>query len=492
MSNLIKKIILLFFLITIFLTICISTFKESFKSVSSIESSRIITYEKNFSIYIDNMRGTYSHIDNAYYFSHNDSDVHINSINIKSNKNYKYKIIDKKIKKYENGQILIYNDKEYQIINIKFTNIPIISIYDNNHIDLSIENVNKKKIKNDSLIFISSNIDKDINGKGYVFSLEYHERGNTTKKFPKKSYKLNIDSDKYILGIPYGENYVLDPLYMDSSKVRNKLTSDLWNLSNNNQIYDNDLYTQFVEVYINDNYMGLYLLKNSVSKRCFSIDKSGYLLKAYNKFKPNDYSVNEEHILNFVFKYSNDKNKTYKNFADKIQYVYNNNQNYESMNKTFYMDNYLNYILMVIFTFGIDNIDKNYYLSLNGSSDKLLITPWDLDLTFGNSWGKNEFNGEIFNPGSYNDTKILNRIIKNIDEPTLELLKKRYQELRKDVYNIETIDKFLNQYKNELNKDIIKRDTDRWYFYDLNEKTEQISNWSKSRFYFLDQYFDKL
>ena len=157
-----------------------------------------------------------------------------------------------------------------------------------------------------------------------------------------------------------------------------------------------------------------------------------------------------------------------------------------------YIDGLKNCKLIIRGGVGIDNIDKNYYLSLNDSSDKLLITPWDLDLTFGNSWGKNEFNGEIFNPGSYNDTKILNRIIENIDEPTLELLKKRYQELRKYVYNIETIDKFLNQYKNELNKDIIKRDTDRWYFYDLNEKTEQISNWSKSRFYFLDQYFDKL
>ena len=55
-------------------------------------------------------------------------------------------------------------------------------------------------------------------------------------------------------------------------------------------------------------------------------------------------------------------------------------------NKNYHIENYVNYNVLVSFIMGVDNITKNNYISMKNANDKMLITPWDMDLTFGNNW----------------------------------------------------------------------------------------------------------
>ena len=55
------------------------------------------------------------------------------------------------------------------------------------------------------------------------------------------------------------------------------------------------------------------------------------------------------------------------------------------------MDNYVNYKLLITLIMGVDNVSKNYYISMKQANDKFLITPWDMDLSYGNNWDTNSF-----------------------------------------------------------------------------------------------------
>ena len=62
------------------------------------------------------------------------------------------------------------------------------------------------------------------------------ERGRTSLSFLKKSYKVELNNSYSLLGMGKDDDWILDALYTDSSKVRNKLSYDLWNLINDNQV----------------------------------------------------------------------------------------------------------------------------------------------------------------------------------------------------------------------------------------------------------------
>ena len=65
------------------------------------------------------------------------------------------------------------------------------------------------------------------------------------------------------------EDWILDSLYADSSKIRNKLSFDLWNQMNSYapNKYDNDLEMDYVDVYINNEYHGMYMLKEFFDRK---------------------------------------------------------------------------------------------------------------------------------------------------------------------------------------------------------------------------------
>lgn len=498
-----KKTKIFVFVISIFILLFLVLNSLS-PDVDKITEKRNLSYDLVDSIFINKMQVVFDKEKNICYISNSDfiknSKININSLNsnVKSyvfNDNGSYKII-------------VYSSSLYQIVDVVITNAPILSIYDLNlpyRKDLQIFNSNSIKELDDEsmdLRIVGVQFFNNSLSSRLFFSdtASMSVRGSSSLMYGKIAYKLKFN-DKINFFNEYKEDtWVLDALYTDKSKIRNKLSSDIWNLVNDNQEINNDLYGDFIEVFINDSYEGLYVLKNKVNKSITGIDDNGLLLKSIihlqdyyiNKLVTNSFIVKENSFLNYEIKHYN--HDSFNSFISKFQNFYRNYYDEitsDIIDNSFDFSNFINYKIFVCLIGGNDNLTYNQYLSLKNPDSKILITPWDMDLTWGLNWSDDGDLHSIFSMESSSDINWMNEnITKNMDVQTLSLLKHRYWELRKDVITMDTINYYLNSYKELLvDSGAASRDSERWYEYDVEFEIEQIREWASRRIQFLDEYF---
>jgi len=102
-------------------------------------------------------------------------------------------------------------------------------------------------------------------------------RGNSTWEwYPKKPYKLKLGKKASLLGIPEGKKFVLLANYRDPTRMMNAVTFDMARYLGLPYTCTN----RFVELYVNDQYQGLYQLTEQIEqgKGRVAIDKKEGLL----------------------------------------------------------------------------------------------------------------------------------------------------------------------------------------------------------------------
>ena len=199
-----------------------------------VENKNLVLEEIKFNEYkliIDEKNNT------LYYSAINDSKNKYNP-NVSystNNKNVKLafledEITDEKIKNSYLFKIMIYNEKEYHIYNLKCTNFPILNISYNNVEEIMQKNIPMEMYLFDNLsnipnkITISSGkIKKD--GEKYVFSLHMLTPGKN-----KRDNKISI------LNMKPNSEYILTPINNESENVK----------------------THRVELFLNNEYKGVY------------------------------------------------------------------------------------------------------------------------------------------------------------------------------------------------------------------------------------------
>ena len=446
--------------------------------------------------------GAYDKNSHTYYFSKNVFDLH--KIHIESSYKTKYKINQISDDEYN---IYIYSAKYFQKRTIKLLNNSIISIdyFDElgKHEPPNFNNLNIYDRQDINIVFRIMDNDykkRFYNSNNFVEPAVLRVRGASSTLFPKKSFKIELSKKKSLLGMNEDDDWVLDALFMDKSKVRNLLSYSLWNRINDNQNINNDLSGEFVEVFIDNEYDGLFVLKQKVGKKSVNVSDTGFLAKSVNHMTDNYLSELISPDIKFVdngckFVYGNLEMKyctvdSLVNFKNKIRSYYGDNEFY-TVDSNFDLNNYLNYYAFISFISGVDNVTKNLYFSMIDSSSKIIITPWDLDLTWGLDWANTgELHSNFDMNLSANYEWLETNIISKFDEQTLSLLKQRYWELRKDVITVNTINGYLNSYKELLvDSGAASRDSERWYEYDVEYEIEQIREWASRRIQFLDEYF---
>ena len=90
--------------------------------------------------------------------------------------------------------------------------------------------------------------------------LQIRGRGNSTWDMPKKPYRLKLTDKKSLLGMPSSKDWVLLANYSDKTLLRNAAALELG--SNIGMAWTP--HTAFVEVYLNDRYVGVYLLTENI------------------------------------------------------------------------------------------------------------------------------------------------------------------------------------------------------------------------------------
>lgn len=185
-------------------------------------------------------------------------------IKIKKINNSKKEIIEKNL----NIIILLYNKEFYKTINLKLTLMPIINIS-----DLS-------EYSNLTLFNYQENAYNVMS-----YNCNYHIRGASSKdiKNDKKSYKIEIENKNgknkkvSFLGMNYDDDWILNPMYFDYSFMREKIGYNLWN-----KISKYKINTNYVELIINNEYKGVYLLQEPVNLDTFKANKTDLLVTIKN------------------------------------------------------------------------------------------------------------------------------------------------------------------------------------------------------------------
>ncbi len=107
--------------------------------------------------------------------------------------------------------------------------------------------------------------DDPYNDYDGVIGIEF--RGSSSQSFPKKNYGIELrkvgeqDTSLSLLGLPAEEDWVLHGPYSDKSQMRNVLTFALWKHTGR---YGSRF--RYVELIINNDYKGLYVLMENVKR----------------------------------------------------------------------------------------------------------------------------------------------------------------------------------------------------------------------------------
>lgn len=106
-------------------------------------------------------------------------------------------------------------------------------------------------------------------------------RGNSTwwlgQEIGKKPYQIKFADKTEILGMPEDKKWVLLAELSDKSFIRNKIARDLGQMSR----FDYTPQAKYVELYLNDEYEGLYLIGQKVEESSNRVDigDEGYLIE---------------------------------------------------------------------------------------------------------------------------------------------------------------------------------------------------------------------
>ena len=364
-------------------------------------------------------------------------------------------------------------------------------------------------------------------------------RGSSSQMFPKKQYAVELwtqdkqDSSASVLGFPPEEDWILYAPYSDKSLIRNFLT---YNLGEKLGWYAPR--TKFVELYLNDQYMGVYVLTEKIKRNKNRVDISklnpdensgddltgGYIVKidkttgaangdGWNSPFP---SIGKQYgIIRFQYHYPREDEITQeqKNYIQQFITDFETalkgpqfRHQYLGYRKYINVESFIDFSIMNELTKNIDGYRLSTFLYKDKDSrdDKLYIGPlWDFNLAFGNAdycnggdyygweWNFNDICGgeHISNPFWWN------RLIRDPDY--VVQYQSRWNELRQDILSNEKIMDFIDSTVVMLD-DPQQRNFERWpildeYVWPNNyvggSYTNEISflkNWIKNRLGWLD------
>ncbi len=258
-------------------------------------------------------------------------------------------------------------------------------------------------IENKTPAYLTINLPKgEKNNKSTYIGIEF--RGQTSMSYPKKSFTIETRTKKgknkkvNLLGLPKDKDWVLNGPYADKTLIRNAFIFHLSNL-----IGRYAPRTKFIELVINGEYQGVYLLmekikpdKNRVNIQKFKSGNKqddsiqcGYII-AIDKGCKDGWKTTlpkgngTKHFFCYYYpkpdKITNSQQKYIHNYIRKFEDYLNNQQSVDSLID---MSSFVDYFILNELARNIDayRLSTYFYLPVNG---KLTMGPlWDFNYSFG-------------------------------------------------------------------------------------------------------------
>ena len=372
-------------------------------------------------------------------------------------------------------------------VNYTESNLPIISIntFGENIPDEPRINAQMGIINNNSGTNNIEDVFNDYNGR-----ITIEKRGNSSQEQEKPPYRFEtIDDDGEnnnvkLLGLPEENDWILYAPWSDKSLMRNVL---IYSLSNDMGRYAPR--SEFVELYLNNEYRGVYVLMEKIKRdknrvAISSLDPNsnfgdnltgGYILKFdwaetgdnnggffslidgmrynYHYPKPDEISSEQEsYIQSYINSYENIMNSN----------KYNSEQGYS---KFIDIGSFVDFIILQEISRNVDAYGLSTYIYKDKESINNMLTAgpiWDFNHGFGNcdyykAWETDGWNisytYEDMDQRAFWWLKLWN------DDNFKEMVKDRYKVLRRSILSTTNINTKVDQYVSELGNSVNKNFT---------------------------------
>lgn len=303
-------------------------------------------------------------------------------------------------------------------------------------------------------------------------------RGASASTYPKKAYSIELqdengeETDASLLNLREDGDWILDAMYIDHARMRNRLCTDLWNSFNQVPHQDkepeaiNGTRGYFVEVILNQQYNGLYCLTEKIDRKQLKLKKydEHYRGVSYKSNTWNTLLGDGQYEANaplsglewngYESEYPGEADlagwEYLKNFLEFCSPRYTDNTTFaQHITQHVDINNIVDYTLFINAVYALDNAIKNMYLSAyNVQKDScFFITPWDLDATFGRSYEGSVANLYAFEEAIPFSNVLIRRLYEDNVAEFRTRLQARWKELRTNQLSIDSVAYRINRYK---------------------------------------------
>lgn len=263
--------------------------------------------------------------------------------------------------------------------------IPVIS--------LSLGGASINDIQHDERLTLSS---CNIDGNEFteITTCQIKGRGNSTWTYEQKPYQIKFDSKQDLFGLGAAKKWVLLANYTDASKLRNDTALYIGNRLG----IEGTQPGVFIDLYINNEYRGIYYLVHQVenSKTSINLENENGILVEMDNFSNREaddiyrYGVDGSRL---VVKDAYDTNNvslttaSLERFVSKYDAVYQAAErgDWEYLSQNVDLHSAVAMYFINNFSANVDGGISSFYMYQDGENDLIHFGPvWDFDYSFGN------------------------------------------------------------------------------------------------------------
>ena len=330
------------------------------------------------------------------------------------------------------------------------------------------------------------------------------ERGS--RRWPKKNYRIELSQAKSLLGMRNDDDWDLYALYMDYTRLRNKLGFDLWGSLKETNPTAFAPNSKYIVLYLNGEFHGLYLLAERADRNLFELDDAQNNIYSSLIFQSKGHTFLKHY---YIDNWDQDWPNEYEGYyiegliMPDLIYFFNNTPDevFFSESKGIYTIfdklNLIDFFVYNYFVLHKDFWNNNFYIIRNSYPSKFILIPWDYDHSFGQymhmRYSSQENNIEFIETNNV----LFNRLINN--DSFMKECKNRWFYLRATLWTEEFIlDMLLEDFDDIEN--VIKADTEMWnpkeikerWDNDFDESLDDLLQWIPNRLEYCDSFFNEI
>ena len=359
-----------------------------------------------------------------------------------------------------------------------------------------------------------------------TFDMHAKFRGASSLYYEKKNYAVKlVDScgskmDARLLGMRNDNSWILDAMAVDKARMRNRVAFDIWNAMDVKPYYYESepkvrtgISGKFVELYLNDEYRGIYCLNEKLDRKQLKLKKikndqiRGILYKGYDwngtdfYDEPEEYSNDSAIYQGFESMYPDVKEDGFTDWGPLVEkenfVLHSSNNRFVSDYAThFDVPVLMNLHILINMVAAIDNRGKNQFFYIYDVTEdkKMSFAPWDMDASFGRNWDGTVF--EDVEKGYWFSNNLVAHA-EILDKSFLRDVANRYFDLRKTILASDSLKSRFEEYFRLFDETgAAQREYDKWNGEDgivlcFADEKDFIYQFIDSRLEFLDEYYGK-